>query len=203
MTCIRCSCSRRWTAGVAPPTGTNRPGKTGFVLPISFCDNDDNKKLRQLFAPGGRWTILEIVDLEIIGPMVFSADVVPIILFAEKRPPTGEDKIRLRVADERCARFTGFDRKHIEFDLHQATLTEMPYADVFTPDGRILTKITPGRKAILNRFAGPTFEDIAQTFWVGKSKNTIRAWSLTRSKDEAGFALGRDGHDPHGGGFPG
>jgi len=158
--------------------GDNRPGKTGFVLPISFCDNDDNKKLRQFFAPGGRWTILEIVDLEIIGPMVFSADVVPILFIAEKRPPRPEDKIRLRVADERCAKFTGFDQKHVEFDLNAATMTEMPYADVFTPDGRILTKITPERKAILDRFAGETFEDIAQTFWVGKSKNTIQAWSL-------------------------
>ena len=164
--------------------GDNRPGKTGFVLPISFCDNDDNKKLRQLFGPGGRWTILEIVDMELIGPMVFSADVVPIILIAEKRPPTKDDKILLRVADERCAKFTGFDQKHVEFDLNKATLTKMPYADVFTADGRILTKITPERKAILNRFAGGTFEDIAQKFWVGKSKNTIRAWSLKRSEDE-------------------
>jgi len=160
--------------------GDQRPGKTGFVLPISFCDNDDNRQLRRLFAPGGRWTILEIVDLELIGPMVFSADVVPIILIAEKRPPTETDKICLRVADERCAKFTGFDQKHVEFDLNQATLTEMPYADVFTPDGRILTKITPKRKAILDRFAGQTFGDIAQTFWVGKSKNTIQAWSLEK-----------------------
>jgi hypothetical protein len=106
--------------------GDNRPGKTGFVLPISFCDNDDNKKLRQFFAPGGRWTILEIVDLELIGPMVFTADVVPIILIAEKRLPTKEDKICLRVADERCAKFTGLDRKHVEFDLNKATLTYMP-----------------------------------------------------------------------------
>ncbi|MGA2174933.1 MAG: N-6 DNA methylase [Verrucomicrobiota bacterium] len=165
--------------------GDKGPGKTGFVLPISFCDNDDNKKLRRLFAPGGRWTILEIVDLEIIGPMVFSGDVVPIIFIAEKRPPTKDDIIRLRVADERCAKFTGFDKKHVEFDLNKAILTEMPYADVFTPDGRILTKITPERKAILDRFAGQTFADIAQTFWIGKSKNTIRAWSLTRSDDEA------------------
>jgi hypothetical protein len=164
--------------------GDNRPGKTGFVLPISFCDNDDNKKLRQLFAPGGQWTILEIVDLELIGPMVFSADVVPIILIAEKRPPTSDDKICLRVADERCAKFTGFDQKHVEFDLNKTTLTEMPYAEVFTPDGRILTKITPERKAILDRFAGQTFEDVAQKFWIGKSKQTIRAWSLARSKDE-------------------
>ena len=160
--------------------GDQRPGKTGFVLPISFCDNDDNQQLRRLFAPGGRWTILEIVDLELIGPMVFSADVVPIILIAEKRPPTETDKICLRVADERCAKFTGFDQKHVEFDLNQATLTEMPYADVFSPDGRILTKITPKRKAILDRFAGQTFGDIAQTFWVGKSKNTIQAWSLEK-----------------------
>ncbi|MCX6903216.1 MAG: N-6 DNA methylase [Verrucomicrobia bacterium] len=164
--------------------GGNRPGKIGFVLPISFCDNDDNKALRKLFSLGGRWTLLEIVDLELIGPMVFSADVVPIILIAEKRPPTPQDKIHLRVADERCAKFTGFDQKHVEFDLNKATLVEMPYADIFTADGRILTKLTPERKAILDRFAGPTFEDIAQTFWVGKAKNTIKAWALTKPKDE-------------------
>ena len=172
--------------------GDNRPGKTGFLLPISFCDNDDNKKLRKLFAPGGKWTILEIMDLEIIGPMVFSADVVPIIFIAEKRPSTPDDKIRLRVADERCAKFTGFDQKHIEFDLNKATLTEMPYADVFTPDGRLLTKITPQRKAILNRFAGQTFQDVARTFWVGKSKNTIRAWSLTRPGNEENLTSSDD-----------
>ena len=164
--------------------GDNRPGKVGFVLPISFCDNDDNRTLRKLFAPGGRWTILEIMDLELIGPMVFSADVVPIIFFAEKRPPTVADKILLRVADERCAKFTGLDQKHIEFDLNKTTLVEMPYADVFTADGRILTKLTPERKAILDRFAGPTFEDIAQTFLVGKKGNTIEAWTLTKPKDE-------------------
>jgi hypothetical protein len=166
--------------------GQNRPGKLGFVLPISFCDNDDNKKLRALFAPGGKWTILEIVDLELIGPMVFSADVVPILLLAEKRPPTPGDRIRLRVADERCAKFTGFDQKHVAFDLNKTTLVELPYAyaDVFTPDGRILTKLTPERKAILDRFAGQTFDDITQTFWVGKSKNTIKAWSLTKPQHD-------------------
>ncbi len=164
--------------------GNNRPGKVGFVVPISFCDNDDNRALRKLFSLGGRWTLREIVDLELIGPMIFSADVVPIILIAEKRPPTPEDKIRLRVADERCAKFTGFDQKHVEFDLHKTTLVEMPYADVFTADGRILTKITPERKAILDRFVGPTFEDIVQTFWVGKAKNTIEDWALTKPADE-------------------
>jgi hypothetical protein len=30
------------------------------------------------------------------------------------------------VADERCAKFTGLDRKHVEFDLNKATLTYMP-----------------------------------------------------------------------------
>jgi len=54
----------------------------------------------------------------------------------------------------------------------------MPYADVFSADGRILTKITPERKVILDRFAGQTFDDIAQKFWQGKSKNTIHAWAL-------------------------
>jgi hypothetical protein len=156
------------------------PGKTGFVLPLSFCDNDDNRPLRRLFEIGGKWRIIEIVDLELIGPFVFSADVVPIILIAEKRPATEQDRVRLRVADERCAKFTGLDQKHIQFDLNQSISVEMPYADIFTPDGRILTKINPGRKAVLDRFCGQTFDDIAQRFWVGKSKNTIIKWSLEK-----------------------
>src|SRR5437868_4105648 len=56
----------------------------------------------------------------------------------------------------------------------------MPYAEVFTSDGRILTKITPERKAILDRFQGNTFGDIAQTFWVGKRGNTIEAWAIEK-----------------------
>jgi hypothetical protein len=162
-----------------------RPGKVGFLLPISFCDTEDNAKLRKLFAIGGRWTILEIVDMELIGPMVFTADVVPIILIAEKRPPKKEDVVRLRVADERCAKFTGTERKHVDFDLTKATLTEMPYGDVFTADGRILTKLNGKRKRIIDRFGGSSFDDISQRFWIGKSNNRIVQWSLARSAGEA------------------
>ncbi|HVM60635.1 MAG TPA: N-6 DNA methylase [Verrucomicrobiae bacterium] len=168
--------------------GDGGPGKVGFLLPLSFCDNDDNATLRQLFSIGGRWTILEIVDLELIGPLVFGGDVVPIILIAEKRPATDGDRIRLRVADQQCAKFTGLDQEHVEFDLEKASLVEMPYADIFTADGRILTKINPKRKAILDRFQGPTFDDIAQKFWVGKSKKqTIEKWALARPEDGGGL----------------
>ncbi|MEO5958852.1 MAG: hypothetical protein ABIR80_07025, partial [Opitutaceae bacterium] len=166
------------------PNGAQTPGKVGFVLPLSFCDNDDNRALRGLFAPGGKWRILEIVDLELIGPLVFQADVVPMILIAEKRPAAPADTILLRIADERCTRVIGHDRKHVEFDLQRATEVRLPYADAFSADGRILTKLTPDRKKILDRFAGATLADIAQTFWVGKRKSAIVKWALDRPEKD-------------------
>lgn len=62
-------------------------GRMGFVIQLSFCGNKENRQLRQLFGPGGRWTIKEIVDLEIIWEHVFDVRVLPMILIAEARPP--------------------------------------------------------------------------------------------------------------------
>ena len=105
---------------------------------------------------------------------MFAGDVVTILFLAEKRPATTKDRIRLRVANERCAKFTGLDQKHIEFDLNKSTLVEMPYADVFAPNGRILTRINPQRKAILDRFKGPTLEEAVHTFWVANAATPSR-----------------------------
>jgi hypothetical protein len=116
--------------------------------------------------------------------LVFAGDVATIIFIAEKRPAARRDKIRLGVADERCAKFTGLDREHIAFDLSKSAVAEVPYEDAFTPDGRILTRISPRRKAILDRFKGQTLEDAAQTFWLGKRGSTIEAWSLERPDDD-------------------
>ena len=153
------------------------PGKLGFVLPLSFCNADKDSKLRALFAVGGRWKIIEIVDLELIAPLVFTADVVPIILIAEKRPATTADTIILRVADERCARFTGIERKHVKFDLNQCVTTEVPYSQAFAEDGHLLTRINPVRHSVLKKIAAyPTFADIAKKFWVKLRDNKIVAW---------------------------
>ncbi len=165
-----------------PPNGEPAvPGRLGFVIPLSMADNDDSAKLRAFFRPGtGRWTVREIVDLELISPRLFGADVVCMILLAERRAPRPGETVRLRVADERCALFTEGETAHVRFDLEAAPVTELPYADLFSPDGRWLTRLTPGRKAILDHFAGPTFADIALRYWVGKNRRgKIIEWSLT------------------------
>jgi hypothetical protein len=164
--------------------GETTPGRLGFVLPLSVGDNDDSAKLREFFRPQtGRWTVREIVDLELISPRLFGADVVCMILLAVRRPAREDDVVRLRVADERCALFTEGETAHVRFDLEAAPVTELPYADLFSADGRWLTRLTPARKAILDKFAGPTFADIALRFWVGKRKNKIESWSLERSSE--------------------
>lgn len=165
-----------------PANGEATPGRLGFVIPLSMGDNDDSAKLRDFFAPGtGRWTVREIVDLEIISPRLFGADVVCMILLAERRAPLPGDTVRLRVADERCALFTEGEAAHVRFDLEAAPVVELPYGDLFSSDGRWLTRLTPARKAILDRFAGATFADIALRYWVGKNKRgKIVEWSLTQ-----------------------
>ena len=170
------------------------PGRIGFVIPLSVGDNDDSAKLRAFFKPcTGRWTVREIVDLELISPQLFGADVVCMILLAERRTPQPEDTVRLRVADERCASFTEGEEVHIRFDLDAAPVVELPYADLFSKDGRWLTRLTPERKRILDRFEGATFADIAQRYWVGKARNgRIERWSLEQPPKPDGLRWEED-----------
>ena len=46
-------------------------------------------------------------------------------------------------------RIAGYN-DHIEFDFSKCISTIMPYSDVFTADGRIITRITPERNFIKN-----------------------------------------------------
>jgi hypothetical protein len=162
------------------------PGRLGFVLPIAVCDNDDSAAIRKFFRPGmGRWTVTEIVDLELISPQLFGADVVCMILLAERRAPRADETVRLRVADERCAIFTEGAEVHVRFDLDAAPVVEVPYPDLFSPDGRWLTRLTPERKRILGHFDGATFGDIAKPYWVGKSRRgRIERWALDQPEAE-------------------
>ncbi len=152
-------------------------GKVGFVLPLSFCDNDDNARLRELFRPGRRWRILEIVDLEQIGPFVFAADVVPIVLVVQASPAAEDDPVRLSTADERCAHVTGIDERHLAFHLEDAPSCVVAAKDIFTSDGRILTRITPKRLAVLKRFEGQTFGSVVHRIWVAKRGAAIHHWA--------------------------
>ncbi len=169
-----------------PNGGPDRPpGRLGFVIPLSVCDNDDSAPLRKLFLPDtGRWTVREIVDLELISPQLFGADVVCMILLAERRPATSSDTVKLRVADERCAIFTQGAEINVQFNLDDAPVVELPYPDFFSSDGRWLTRLTPERRRILARFEGRTLGDIALKYWVGKNKKQrIVKWALDQPSE--------------------
>lgn len=160
-----------------PKTDLVPAGKLGFVVPLSFCDNDDNSKLRELFHIGRKFTLIEIVDMEVVAPFVFDAAVNPIVLIAENRPATTSDEVTIRVAGLQ----TAVDAKSHIFDLDQASREVFAYADVWTQDGRILTKITAQRKLILDKLSRlSTFEDAAQHFWLGKKGAAIHEWQIDK-----------------------
>jgi hypothetical protein len=159
-----------------PADESGNAGRVGFVLQVSLFDSNDNAALRSLFAPGGRWTIREIVDLEVIYRKVFDADVMPAILIAENRPAREDDVVSVRFADATCVTLNPGNALP-EFDLEALPESIVPYADLFSPDGRILTKITPARSAILTKLqANSTFEDVAKEYWVKKQGSKIVEW---------------------------
>ncbi|MEM9393774.1 MAG: N-6 DNA methylase [Pseudomonadota bacterium] len=200
-------------------------GKVGFVLPLAICGTNENAEIRRLFGPGGRWTITEIVDLELIWRHVFDADVLPILLIAEARPPrlplkseqiSGEepvgnhpaasdqlkahrlgtwinrrlenastvdakvfwermkafnaprykpDTVAIKLATKDCIHFEE-GVKRPSFDFSAIPPQKVDYADLFSGDGRILTRLTPARLKIVRKLeANPKFESVLQTYY--------------------------------------
>lgn len=201
-------------------------GRLGFVVPLAICGTKENGDLRRLFGPDGRWTIKEIVDLEVIWRNIFDADVLPIVLIAEARPPrlpldakwldkaeplpdgpkgqqvkaarlqpwidarlkaaTPEyqdawkrlathnrarwepDQVIIKLADKSCIDF-GDGSKRPTFDLAGIAPSLIDYADLFTPDGRIVTRITPERRTIIKKLrANPQMSSAFQEYWYKK-----------------------------------
>jgi len=156
-----------------PAANGERPGRLGFIVPISLFDASETADLRRLFQVGARWTLLEILDLEAIYRDVFDADVLPVIIIAENRPATEEDTVIFRLADKRCVEVEQADAAPI---LHLDELPEqrIAYPDIFTPDGRIMTRLTPARLAVLRKlWRHPTLEMAAKPYWVRKQGSRI------------------------------
>jgi hypothetical protein len=152
----------------------------GFIIPLPFCGNEDNADLRRLFQLGGRWTIKEMVDLEVVWRHVFDGDVLPLILIVEARPPRPEDKVAIRLADKSCLEFhDGEKRPAFRFDKLPELMID--YADLFSEDGRILTRLNPERLRILKKLrANDRFASALQAYWVKTERNQIVSWSRTR-----------------------
>ena len=209
----------------------------GFVVPLALCGTNENAALRRLLAPGGRWTIREIVDLEVIWRHVFDADVLPMLLSGEARPPRlpiepdlldrstplpvdpvrrlqvrsarlqpwleqrliaasadrkaqwgalgvrnrarwQPDEVTIRLADKSIIDFHE-GGKRPSFRIADAETATADYADIFTPDGRIMTRLTPRRRVILDKlFANDTLASAAQTYWYKRSGTNRRAVQL-------------------------
>ena len=73
-----------------------------------------------------------------------------------------------------------------DFDLEGLEESLVAYCDLFSPDGRILTRVTPQRLLILRKlWALRTFNDIAKPFWVHKKGSKIDAWTDKQPSDAA------------------
>lgn len=231
-----CRQPNRWGEGA---------GRMGFVVPLALCGTKENAALRRLFGPNGRWTIKEVIDLEVIWRHVFDADVLPMILIAEARPPRlpispeelsagglpedGVRRLQMRAArlqgwlEDRAARASSERRpmwqalaarnrrrwtpdrvtvrladksiidfheggKRPTFRLEDAPSTEVDYADLFTPDGRIVTRLTTQRRAILQKLiANGRFDSAAQAYWhkrKGQGRGSVQINAPTREADK-------------------
>ena len=162
--------------------GGQKPGRIGFIIPLSFCDSNNSEPLRKLFAPGGQFRVMEIVDMESIAPHVFDAAVNPIILFAENRPAKKSDKIIIRLAGKSCI---VSDEKRV-FDFNKVSVSSFRYGEIWTEDGRILTKTNHKRRQLAAKIAacGQTLADIARSYWVGRNGgNKITRWRDTSPEE--------------------
>jgi hypothetical protein len=160
-----------------PADANGVAGRVGFVIPVSFFDSNDTAQMRRLFAVNGRWAIREIVDLEVIYREVFDADVLPAILIVENCPAKPTDTVSIKFADHSCV--SHLDRDALpEFALESLPEERVPYASLFSPDGRILTRITTARLTVLSKlWANDTFADVAKPYWVRKEGAKIAEWT--------------------------
>jgi hypothetical protein len=90
-------------------------------------------------------------------------------LCARNRQRWEPDRVTIRLADKSIIDFHE-GGKRPSFRLAHAETATADYADIFTPDGRIMTRLTARRRAILDKlFANETLTSAAQTYWYKRS----------------------------------
>ncbi len=157
-----------------------KPGRVGFVMPLALLDSNENEQFRRLFRIGGRFTIKEIVDLELVYESVFDADTIPMILIAEARPATDEDVVRFKIADPSAVQVE-HDAIRPTFEFDGMPNHEVNYARIFTEDGRIPTRVTPSRAKILDKMEGASrVREQAKPYWQRKQGARVVAWTAER-----------------------
>jgi N-6 DNA Methylase len=168
--------------------GSQSAGKVAFIVQVSLFDSNETAELRKLFRVGERWTILEIVDLELIYRDIFDADVLPIIIICENRPATAIDTVSIRVATKDCV------HPHEDGTLPEFQIAELPeqiigYEDIFTPDGRILSRLTAERVRILRvLWSNHRLEDFALRYWIRREKGRVTEATLSPPASTKGWS---------------
>jgi len=153
-----------------PMDDSGTAGRLGFIIPVSLFDANETENLRNLFRVGGRWTILEIIDLEIIYRQIFDADVLPAIIIIENRTATDDDVVSIRLANNECVKQEQSEALP-SFELENLPEQKIPYSYLFTPDGRIMTRLTKERLTVIKKiWQFGTMRDAAKTYWRGNSK---------------------------------
>lgn len=154
-----------------PAEGDRPPGRLGFVIQLSLFDSNATAPLRKLFALGQRWTIKEIVDLEVVYKYVFDAWVYTAVIIVENRPARPDDVVLVRFADVSSVHQTAAGGVP-DFDLEGLPVHPIAYPDLFSPDGRILTRLTDTRLNILRKlWTHKTFAEVGKRYWVQLDRN--------------------------------
>jgi hypothetical protein len=92
------------------------------------------------------------------------------------------DRVIIKLADKSCIDF-GDGTKRPTFDLTGIPSSRLDYADLFTPDGRIVTRITPERQTIINKLrANPHMSSVFQEYWYKKKGKDRGSVSLDAPK---------------------
>jgi SAM-dependent methyltransferase len=163
-------------------------GKLGFIIPVSLFDANETDDLRRLFKIGGRWTIREIIDMEVIWKKVFDAKALPAIIIIENRPATIDDTVSIRLASQDCVKLDQGEALP-KFDLEGLSEQHIHYSDLFTPDGRIMTRLTPTRLAVISKLwdCGGTLRDAAKVYWRGTSRAAKGKYTDKRPEPSAAW----------------
>jgi hypothetical protein len=159
----------------ARPQGSDAEpaGRVAFIVPLSLFDSNETAEFRRLFAPAGRWTLKEIVDLELIYRDIFDADVLPVIVICENRPPADHDLVSVRIATRECVR-PQQDGSLPAFELESLPESHLPYARIFTPDQRILTRLTTERAQIVGKlWSLDRLGSAARQYWVARRQRRM------------------------------
>lgn len=170
-------------------------GRIAFVLPFSALEANYAEAMRRVILSESH--VVAVLDLELVAPHLFDADVVPVVLVLERlngRAPAPHDPLHIEQATG-----TVFDASHIE--RHTLTRAEALSTTYGVSPLRLLPKIRPGDSAILRQIAqSPRLRDRVKNIWIKKKVVSSVPIPGVRPRPLVGegLKLGGQAHSPGG-----